>query len=717
MNQKMYKKSLFQIIINHTFTLFNILNIILAIAIIYFDSLKNLLFMGVVICNTLIGIIQELYARSILKKMTVISKTKFILKDNSTKEIDEIVKNDLIVMNIGDQIVFEGTLVEGELTVDESFITGESEYIVKQKGDKLLSGSFVVSGSGILKVDIVGNDNYIYKIMDEGKKIKKVDSEIIKSLKKIIKVISIIILPLSVLIFCKQYYLVGSPINIAVVNTVASILGMIPEGLILLTSTVAAISIIKLHKYNILIQNLYATELVARTEIICFDKTGTLTTGEIKLVKVIKKEENVDDILNLIALNSKDNNKTMIAIKEKYNRESSLKFQKIIPFDSKKKCMEIITSNNIIYRLGAPIDSNDEIINYQKKYRVLTLTEENKIIAILLFEDELRKNIKDVINEYQKENIKINIISGDDINTITEIAKLSGINDIRSVDMNNQKNINYDELVVKYNVFGRVKPEQKQLIVKALKKCGIVTYVGDGVNDVLALKEAHCSITFLNAATAAKSVAEIVLLNSDFEVLPQIIKEGRRIIGNIERSASLFLSKTIFAVLLTLIFLVVNESYPFIPIQMTLISTMTIGLPGFVLSLEASDDKVSKNFLTRIFKKSLPAGITVAINVIIVLILNHLFNFSNIELSTICLLLTAAVGFTNLYRVCIPFTKLRKYLFITVVIIFLFQFIFLRNFFNVTFLKFNSLLLVIILIFISIMIYKLFTKIIEKLFK
>ena len=716
MNVKIYKKSVFQIIVNHTFTLFNILNIILALAILYFDSLKNLLFMGVVVCNTLIGIVQELYARSILNKMTVISKTKFTLKDNSIKEIDEICKNDLIVLNIGDQIVYEGTLADGELTVDESFITGESEYIVKRKGDKLLSGSFVVSGSGILNVEVTFDENFIYKIMSEGKKIKKVDSEIIKSLKKIIKVISIIILPLSVLIFCKQYYLIGSPINIAVVNTVASILGMIPEGLILLTSTVAAISIIKLNKYNVLIQNLYAPELVARTEIICFDKTGTLTTGEIKLVKVIKNEDSVDDVLNLIAANSKDNNKTMLAIKDKYNKSSLLKIKKMIPFDSKKKYMEIILDNDVTYRLGAPIDATDEIINYQKKYRVLTLTSENKIIAILLFEDELRKDIKNVINEYQKEKIKINVISGDDINTIAEIVKLSGINDVRCVDMSRQKDINYDELVSKYNIFGRVRPEQKQLIVQSLKKQGIVTYVGDGVNDVLALKEAHCSITFANASSAAKSVAEIVLLNSNFEVLPKIIKEGRRVIGNIERSASLFLSKTIFAILLTLIFLIVNRSYPFVPIQMTLISTMAIGFPGFILSLEASDDQVNKNFLIKIFKRSLPAGITVAINVIIILILNCFLNFSNIEMSTVCLLLTASVGFTNLYKVCLPFTKLRKYLFVTVVTLFLIQFIFFRKFFNIILLSFDLLLISIVLIFISIMIYQFLTKIIEKRF-
>ena len=716
MNSKIYNKSILTIIINHTFTLFNLLNIILALAIICFDSFKNLLFMGVVICNTLIGIVQELYARNLLKKMTVVSKTKFTLKDNSIKDIDEIEKNDQILLNIGDQIIFEGILLDGQITVDESFITGEAEYVLKEKGDKLLSGSFVVSGSGVLKVHVVAEENFIYKTMNEGKKIKKVDSEIIKSLKKIIKIISILIIPFSILIFCKQYYFINSPLNEAIVNTAASILGMIPEGLILLTSTVAAISIIKLNKYNVLIQNLYATELVARTSIICFDKTGTLTTGELKLAKVISFADNTDDVLNLIASSSTDNNKTMLAIKEKYHGESSLKMEKLIPFDSKKKYMEII-ANGSKYRLGAPLINSDEITSYQKKYRVLTLSSDEKILAFLLFKDELRRNITNVIENYQNEKIKINIISGDDVNTIKEIAKISGVRDIRAVDLSKELKPNYDELTTNYNIFGRVQPEQKQLLVKALKKKGMVTFVGDGVNDVLALKEAHCSITFLNASSAAKSVAEIVLLNSDFEVLPNIIKEGRRIIGNIERSASLFLSKTIFAILLTLIFLVVNESYPFIPIQMTLIGTMTIGIPGFILSLEASDDEVTSNFLMKILKKSLPAGINVAINIIILLILNKFYQFADIELNTICLLLTSFVCFTNLYKICIPFTKVRKILYVFLVILFLIQFIFFKGFYNIAFLNIKLLTIVIILMFISIFIYRFFTKIVAKLIK
>lgn len=715
MKNKIYNKSVFKIICEHFFTLFNALNIILAILVIYFDSLKNVLFMGVVICNTLIGIMQELYARNILKKLTVLAKRRFNLANNTTKDIDEIVKHDCLKVEIGDQIVFEGILKEGNVVVDESFITGESDYITKNVGDKLLSGSFVVSGSGILEVMVVGKDNFIYKIMTEGKKIKKVDSEIVKSLKKIIKVISIIIVPLSILIFYKQYYILHSPVNRAVINTVASILGMIPEGLILLTSTVAALSIIKLNKYNVLIQNLYATELLARTEIICFDKTGTLTTGEIKLEKFIAKSSEAEEILNTIVSVSKDNNKTMLALKTKF-KGKSIKYDKFIPFDSKKKCSEIIIANKK-YRLGAPTISNYEVSEYQNNYRVLTLEEGTNLLAILVFSDELRQNIKNVIAEYQKENIKITIISGDDINTITNIARISGINDIRGVDVSKEKDIDYSKLVSKYNIFGRVKPEEKRLIVAELKKLGITTYVGDGVNDVLALKEANTSITFLNASTAAKSVAEVILLDSNFEVLPKVIHEGRKITGNIERSASLFLSKTIYAMLLTILFLFVKESYPFIPIQISLIGATTIGIPGFILALEASNDEVTKNFLKKIFKNALPAGLTVAVNIILLLIINKFFKFSNLTFTTLSLLLTETVGFLNLAKISIPFTKVRKILFISLVLLFLVQFIFLNSFYGLEILDLKNTIIVIILMIISVFIFKLMNKMIEKLFK
>jgi len=480
MNGKIYNKSIFKIIVEHTLTLFNILNIILATLVIIFDNPKNCLFMGVVICNTLIGIMQELYARNILKKLNVLNKSKFTLKDNGIKNIDEIIESDHIVLNIGDQIVFDGILSEGEIVVDESFITGESDYIVKKQGDKLIPGSFVVSGSGILLVTAVGKDNYIYKIMNEGKRIKKIDSEIVKSLKKIIKVISIIIVPLSVLIFLKQYYILDSKFNVAIVNTVASILSMIPEGLILLTSTVAALSIIKLSKYHIVIQNLYAPELLARTEVICFDKTGTLTTGNIILEDVIKNDEKTDEILNIIATNSKDNNRTMLAIKEKYNQNSDIEIEKIVPFDSQKKYMQVVIEGST-YQLGAPIKETKEVKKYQNDYRVLTLSKDKEIMAILLFKDELRKNIAEVIAEYNKSKVRVVVISGDDALTVAGIASKANIQNVKAINLNTLKTIDDDKLIKEYNVFGRVTPEQKQKLVSALKLYNTVTYVGDGV--------------------------------------------------------------------------------------------------------------------------------------------------------------------------------------------------------------------------------------------
>ena len=712
MSEKMYNKSIFKIIIEHTLTLFNIINIILALLIIIFDSPKNCLFMGVVICNTLIGIIQELYARNILKKLNVLSKTKFTLKDNQIKEIDEIVESDHIKLNIGDQIVFDGILSEGTVSVDESFITGEPDYIIKNQGDKLIPGSFVVSGSGILLVTNVGEENYIYKIMNEGKKVKKIDSEITKSLKKIIKIVTFLIIPLSILIFLKQYYLLDSKFNIAIVNTVASILSMIPEGLILLTSTVAVLSIIKLNKYNVLIQNLYATELVARTEIICFDKTGTLTTGEIKLEKVIEFKE-CKGILEAIAYNSNDNNKTMLALKEKYSCDKEVKCDEIIPFDSKKKYMQIIIDGTK-YQFGSPIKETKEILEYQKEYRVLTLSKDKEVYAILLFKDELRNNIDNIIDEYNRANIKVVIISGDDVNTVSEIAKKAHVKNEGSINLNSIKSIDYDKLVKTNNIFGRVTPEQKQKLVSALKLYGNVTYVGDGVNDVLALKEANTSITFKNASEAAKSVSEIVLLNNDFEVLPKIIKEGRRITSNIERSASLFLTKTIYAIFLTIIFLIVKVKYPFIPIQITLIGSITIGIPGFILSLEASNDDINKDFLPRVLKKSLPAALTVAMSIIFILLLKNIINLSAMEFTTISLLVVAFVGFINLYRICVPFTKVRKCLFIILGIIFIAQILFLNDFYNLSNLNLKIVAITLLESLIMLFVFKFFDKLVKR---
>lgn len=713
MDNKMYQKSVLKIIFEHTFTLFNFLNIALFVLILIFDSPKNCLFMGVVVCNTLIGIIQELYARNLLKKLNVIAKTKFTLKDGKIKDIDEIVESDHIKLEIGDQIIFDGILSEGTISVDESFITGEPDYVVKKQGDKLIPGSFVVSGSGILLVTSVGEENYIYKVMNEGKKIKKIDSEITKSLKKIIKIITFIIIPLSALIFLKQYYILDSKVNVAIVNTVASILSMIPEGLILLTSTVAVLSIIKLSRYNVLIQNMYATELVARTEIICFDKTGTLTSGNIILEKVLEYDKDTGKILSLIASTSNDNNRTMLAIKEKYSKKVHEKVEEVIPFDSKKKCMEI-KYKGVYYRLGSPIKRTTEIRMYQNSYRVLTLSKDEETMAVLLFKDELRPNIDKVIDEYNKRNIQIKVISGDDATTVSGIATKAGIQNVKTVNLNEIRRINYEKLVSEYNIFGRVTPEQKQKLVAALKRTGSVTYVGDGVNDVLALKEANTSITFNNASEAAKSASEIILLNNDFEVLPEIIKEGRRITSNIERSASLFLSKTIYAIFLTILFLIVSVQYPFIPIQITLIGSMTIGIPGFILSLEASNEEINKDFLPRILKRSLPTALTVLTATILILILKGATQLSSEEFTTISVFVISFIGFINLFRVCIPFTKLRRILFASLVGIYILQIFLLRDFYSLATINLKIAVGTIIESIIMLYVYKLFDKLVRR---
>ena len=488
---------------------------------------------------------------------------------------------------------------------------------------------------------------------------------------------------------------------------------MIPEGLILLTSTVAALSIIKLSKYHVLIQNLYATELLARTEIICFDKTGTITTGNIVLFKVIEKDKISQKILNLIAENSSDNNKTMLAIKEKYCEETNEKIDSLIPFDSKKKYMQISYSNEI-YQLGAPIKETKEIREYQKEYRVLTLSKEKDILAILLFKDELRNNINKVIEEYNKSKIKIKVISGDDASTVATISEKAGIKDVRTINLNSLKSIDYDKLVKEYDIFGRVTPEQKQKLVSALKLYGTVTYVGDGVNDVLALKEANAGVTFENASEAAKSASEIILLNNDFEVLLQIIKEGRRITSNIERSASLFLSKTIYAILVTIIYLIVNVKYPFIPIQISLIGSITIGIPGFILSLESSNEDINKEFLPRILKKALPTALTVAVATIVILLVKNITKLTSLEFTTISVLLVSFIGFVNLYRICKPFTKLRKVLFISLGLIFISQILFFSDFYGLRALNLKIVLGTIIESILMLFVYKFFDHLVKR---
>ena len=606
-----------EIITGNVFTYFNLLNIVLAASIILVGifsdkllySLKNCLFLGVIICNTIISTIQEITSKKIIDKLSFLSETKTtVFRDSKKVEIanEEIVKDDLAYFKIGNQIPTDSVILEGEVEVNESFLTGEVIPVLKKKGDNLLSGSFIVSGSCYAKVVNVGKENYISKISSEARYNKEVNSVIKNSFDKLIKVLSILIVPVGILFMINQYSITGS-LSESIFATVAALIGMIPEGLILLTSSVMAVSVIRLSKYKVLVQQLYCIETLARVNVICLDKTGTITEGKMKVKEVIlekgKSIADINAILGEICSASEEKNSTMEALSAYFPQKQEWNLLESLPFSSERKYSAYDFKDNGIYFLGAPefvLKSNykkyeNQIKTYQENYRIILLASGNtnlkkpenvKPLAFILIEDIIRKNAKETLDYFKKQGVDIKIISVDNYKTVEKVAKNAGLENVYGVDASTLNNEEIKEAVKKYNVFGRVTPIQKKLIVNELKKQGkTVAMTGDGVNDVLALKEADCSIAMASGSDATRNVSQLVLLNSDFESIPHIVAEGRRTINNIERSASLLLVKTIFTILLILLCVILSSKYFFIPIQLTLITAFTIGIPSFVLAI------------------------------------------------------------------------------------------------------------------------------------
>lgn len=720
-------KSVKQIIIENTCTLFNFINIVLALAIILVGSYKNLLFLGVVICNTLISTIQELRAKKTVDKLSVISSSKAkVLRDENIEEIstNEIVLDDVIIYELGDQIITDAKVLNGTCEVNESFITGEAKTITKKENDILLSGSFIVSGKVYSKVIHVGLENYTSLISHDAKKLNKIiNSEIVRALNKIVKYVSIALIPIGLLLLLRQFNIDGNTTQNAVVNTVAAVIGMIPEGLILLVSTVLAISVVKLSKYNVLVQDLYAIETLARVDTLCLDKTGTITEGIMEVTDVIPLNNNsineIDIIMEALSTNLEDKNPTFKAINDKYKNTSSMKAKEIIAFSSDKKYSGAVF-NNICYFIGAPeILLKENFKKYEKQIdelssdnRVLILvsSKNKKIdnpnpIALILIRDKIRDDAIKTLEYFMDNSVELKVISGDNTKTVCGIAKRAGIDIKGSVDartINNETDIN--ELVEKNNIFGRVKPEQKKLIIKALKENGhIVAMTGDGVNDVLALKEADCGIAMNDGTDAARNVSEFVLLDSKFSSMPEVIKEGRKTINNVQRSATLFLSKTIYASLLALLFLFINYSYPFMPIQMSLISSLTIGLPAFILALEPNHDRVNGKFLINVIGKAIPSGITTVINILLLVLLANLFKITNDQTSTIAVLVTGYTAILLIYRISKPLNLLRKSLLVLLITLFSLAYIATigRLIYSLEILKPTSVLILVFLMYVS----------------
>lgn len=734
-------KSLKQIIESNIFTLFNILNFGLALALILVKSYKNIMFLGVVFCNTIISIIQEINAKRTIDKLSIISATKSrVLRDSKLEEIEnsEIVLDDILYLSLGNQVVTDSIIVKGAVEVNEAFITGESVPILKEEGEELLSGSFIVSGSAYVKVTHVGIDNYTAKISAEAHYIKQANSILMKSLKKIIKMVSIGIIPIGLILFARQLGIPDNTFNDAVVNTVAAILGMIPEGLVLLTSTVLAVSVVRLSKYKVLVQDLYCIETLARVDTLCLDKTGTITEGVMEVYATIpydnKKAEEVNHILSAITNALDDNNPTFEALKNKYHMKTDWKIKTTIPFSSEKKYSGVEFEKYGTYLLGAPeyllkekySEMEQELEKYILENRVLLLIhtdtwtgeipQKYELVSLVLIRDKIRKEAKETLKYFKEQGVSIKVISGDNVITVSSIAKRAGIEHYeKMIDMskvNTQEEL--EKAAFQYNVFGRVSPMQKKELIMALKNGGhIVAMTGDGVNDVLALKEADCSIAIASGTEAARNVSELVLLNSNFDALPAVVAEGRRTVNNIERSATLFLTKTTYATVLAVVFAILGLQYPFIPIQLTLTSVVTIGIPSFVLALQPNKSRIEGSFLKSVFSKSIPSALTIVFNILVIMLANKLFHFSDDQVSTMCVFMNGFVGFRLLYQLCRPFNLLKKTLFISMIILMLLQCVFLREFYSLVWPNFRMMVLLGGLMIVSLFAFRLFTYFIE----
>ncbi len=739
-------KTISQIVRNNFFTLFNIINFILAIAIIYVGSFKNLLFMGVVLSNIAISTVQEIRAKHTVDKLSIMSETKStVIRDGKeiSIPINDLVLCDIIKLCSGNQIPTDCIIVDGQCDVNESLITGESDSIHKKVGDKLLSGSYIVSGTCKAKVKHVGLENYAAKISKDAKYIKKVNSQIMSAFNKIILILSILIVPIGTFLFFKQ--LNTTNFNDAVINTVAALIGMIPEGLVLLTSTVLAVSVVRLSKYKVLVQELYCIETLARVDVLCLDKTGTITEGTMSVEDVIPTpsfdKATLEKSISMLISNLEDCNPTCDAIKAVYLKKDSKKADYVVPFSSEKKWSgaffkehgSIILGSAEFILKGNISDVKKEISNYAKENRVIMVAFSkyefknnnlpDKIVPMgfILLKDTIRKNAKSTLEYFAKQEVDVKVISGDNVLTASNVAKCAGVKNYDNfIDASTLKS--YSEIktaVEQYTVFGRVSPKQKKEMVLALKESGhTVAMTGDGVNDVLALKEADCSIVMANGSDAARNVAQLVLLNSDFASMPKVVLEGRRSINNIQRSSSLFLVKTIYSTLLAIIFLFINMAYPFMPIQMTLTSVLTIGIPSFILALEPNNDRVKGNLFLNIISRALPCSLTIVVSILLIMLFTNFITLDTTQVSTLCVILTGFCGLMLLYRLCFPFNKIRKILFYSMSICFIIGFILFKDFFSLAQLNFKLIILLIIFSLLAYFIFNFFLKIgIEKLIK
>lgn len=678
-------ESILKILRKNIFTYFNFIFLILTILLITSHSYRNLTFLGIIITNILIGIIQQIRSKITLDKLSLLDKNKYIvIRDGKEEEIDSdnLVEGDFIILEAGKQIPADAEVVSGKIYVNESLLTGEQNEIEKSINSNLMSGSFVISGRAVVKLTNVGDESFSAKIMKESKKIKETKSEMISAIDNIVKFAGIIIIPIGILLFIGSYGVNGCSYEESVNSMVSALLGMIPEGLYLLTTVALALSSMRLAQNKILLHDMKSIESLARVDVLCVDKTGTITNNTMKVLDIFDKNGNslIDkkEDLKILAkyINTiEDKNITMDAIKEQLYGISIEKLSNIEKenFNSKNKFSFIKIDENVTYKLGAPEillnKEYEELVNKRTKNgeRLIAFVEvKNDVTIPILFislKNEIRKNAKEIFEFFDNRNVQIRVISGDNPITVSSIAKQAGIKGYEKyIDCRELKNYaDIQKAVKKYIVFGRVNPEQKRQIIKALKEQGLkVAMTGDGVNDILAMKEADCSIAIGSGSDAARGTAQVVLLDSDFGKMRNIVYEGRKNINNITRSASLFTYKNIFSLLLSIYSIIFAMQYPLEPNQVSLGSAFTIGIPAFLLTFEENQKKQQNgNFMRKVFTNSLPAAITSFLAIVAMVKFSDLFNVGVKEITTACSYLFFTGGFLILYKIIRPLNKYR----------------------------------------------------------
>lgn len=723
-------KTIKEIITTNLFTIFNGINLAIAIWLITVGSYRNITFLSVIFINIIIGIIQEINAKRTIEKLSLISapvvdvfRDGLILQINS----EQVVLDDLISLTLGKQVIADSVIAKGEVEVNESLLTGESDAITKGPGDILYSGSFIVSGECLAQVTKVGQDNYIQKLVGQAKKYRKPNSEIMRSISYLIRYLTIIVILMGTTLFIYHYLIEQMNYSQAVVATAGAIIGMIPSGLVLLTSVSLAYGVITLGKNNTLVQDLYCIEMLARVDTLCLDKTGTITDGTMKVKDVLEYDNDtglsVKQIVSVIQGVFKENNPTALALQKRFGKSGKSEPSGIIPFSSSRKFSAVSFKDiKTTFIIGAPEfifkSRYKEIIEDVEKYasfgyRVILLAASDEMIpkslqldesrmrplALIAIEDTIRKDATETINYFKQSGVDVKVISGDNPLTVSKIAKRVGINNAENyISLAGKTDEEIEGLAYRYSVFGRVNPAQKRKLIQIFKSNkSVVAMTGDGVNDILALKEADVSIAMANGSEAVRSIAHLVLLDSNFSSMPKVVKEGRRVVNNIQRVAALYLTKTLFSILISIVVLTLRTQYPIQTIQLFFYDFLVIGVPALYLAVEPNNNQIKGKFLINIIASALPGGLLVVLNYVVIVVVGRQLNLNFAEISTTTVLITTYVGMLVLYRIVKPFNLGRRILFTSMVVVFIIAISTIAEFFFFVGLNTANILLIVVI--------------------